>query len=99
MSSFISPVLEAFDSAAFKALANDVRIILVMPKPENFDEFEERYKSRNNSSNFIERRRAEIPSLLELFNGADAYERILLNRGQFLDDALVKHGISLKKRH
>jgi len=96
---FVEPVFEAFDSAEFKALAGsrDVRIILVMPSEENFDEFEARYRARGNGENFIKRRRDDLLVLRELFNNASAYDRTLLSRGQFLDDAIAKHGIELIK--
>lgn len=95
ISPFIDHVFRAYDSSSFKSKVNDVRIILVCPTSNNFDEYVERFKQRGNSDEFIARIKKEFPSLIELFENASNYERIVMKPGQFLSDALEEYGIDL----
>ena len=92
---FIDHVFDAVNSDLFKTKAKDVRVILAAPRRDNFDEYIERFKSRGNSDGFIERRSKEWPTLSDLFENSENYEKITLRPNQFLDDALITHGIAL----
>ena len=94
----ISPFIEAVFNVVHEAKLQDTRVVLVIPEIENFDELEARYHARNTGDEFIERRRADLPICRKLFDSADGYEKIILARGQFLDSALINHGIKLKKK-
>lgn len=98
VSPFIDHVFKAYDSSSFKSRANDTRIILICPAADNFAEYVERFKQRGNSEEFIERRKKEFPSLVDLFEQADNYERIVMKPGQFLSEALEENGIVLNKK-
>ncbi|MCL2440058.1 MAG: hypothetical protein FWD15_06155 [Alphaproteobacteria bacterium] len=93
----ISPFIETVFKAADSYVSDDVRKILVIPAVENFDEIEARFIARNTGAEFIERRRAELPMLREIFDAAEGWEKIVLGRGQFLDDALLQLDVELKE--
>lgn len=95
VSPFIEHVFNAYSSSEFKERAEDVRIILVCPTADIFDEYIERFKQRGNGQEFIDRRVKEFPSLVKLFDSADGYERIVVKSGQYLSSALEEFGISL----
>ncbi len=98
VSPFIEHVFEAYDSYDFKSSIEDVRVILVCPKLDNFDEYVERFKQRGNGPEFIARREKEFSSLVELFQKCDNYERIAIKPGQFLSEALEEYGVALKQK-
>lgn len=95
ISPFIEHVYKAYDSLDFRKNVDNIRIILVFPREDNFLEYVERFKKRGNNEEFIERRRVEFPSLVTLFNEASEYEKILIKPGQYLEDALIEYGINL----
>lgn len=99
VSPFIDHVFKAYDSFSFKSKVNDVRIILVCPTHDNFNEYIERFKQRGNSDEFIVRREKEFPSLIDLFEQANDYERIIMKPGEFLSEALVEYGIDLNSKN
>lgn len=98
VSPFIEHVFKAVDSNKFSNKFKDVKIILVFPTADNFQEYVERFKNRGNGEEFIERRRKEFPSLVELFNNAlsKKYIKIEVKPNKFLSDALEEVGIKLK---
>lgn len=98
VSPFIEHVFKAYDSFEFKSLTEDVRVILVCPTLDNFEEYVERFKQRGNGAEFIARREKEFLSLVELFQKSDNYERITIKPGQFLSEALEEYGIALKPK-
>lgn len=98
VSPFIEHVFNAYDSYNFKSKSGDVRIILVCPERDNFDEYVQRFKQRGNSDEFIDRRQKEFPSLIDLFKQSDNYEKILIKKGEFLSDVLLRNGIELKEK-
>lgn len=100
VSPFIEHVFKAIDSEKFKRNAKDIRIILVFPMSNNFDEYVDRFKKRGNSEEFILRRKKEFKSLIELFDKAsnDDYEKIIIKQKQFLSEALIEYGINLEER-
>ena len=98
VSPFIEHVFKAFDSEYFKSKAHNTRILIVFPERDNFSEYIERFKQRGNSKSFIERRKREFDSLANLFETADNYERIVVGKGEYLSDVLLKRGIKLQKR-
>ena len=98
ISPFIEHVFRAYDSYEFKEKIQDVRVILVCPTKDNFDEYVERFRNRGNNEEFIARRQAEFSSLVDLFNGAEGYEKIVMKPGQFLSEALIESGIELNKK-
>lgn len=98
VSPFIEHVFKAYDSLEFNSSIKDVRVILVCPTLDNFDEYVERFKQRGNGSEFIARREKEFSSLVELFQKSDNYERITIKPGQYLSEALEEYGINLKPK-
>lgn len=98
VSPFIDHVFKAYDSLNFKSRVKDIRVILVCPKANNFAEYVERFKQRGNSDEFIARREKEFPSLIDLFENANNYERIVIKPGQFLSEALEEYGINLNEK-
>lgn len=95
VSPFIEHVFKAYDSSNIKEQVKNLRIILVCPLKENFEEYVERFKRRGNSEEFIARRKEEFSSLVDLFEKANNYERIIIKPGQYLSEALEENGISL----
>lgn len=98
VSPFISHVYTAYNDEDFTDEMCDTRVILVFPERDNFDEYIERFRQRGNSEEFIARRIREFPSLVELFEQANNYERITIKKGQFLADALKDYGIMLHSK-
>ncbi len=95
VSPFIDHVFMAYDNSNLKSQVKDLRVILVCPTRDNFEEYVERFKKRGNSNEFISRREKEFSSLIDLFEQANNYERIVMKPGQFLSDALKEYGIKL----
>jgi len=98
VSPFIDHVFKAYDDSNIKSQIQDLRIILVCPERNNFNEYVERFKKRGNSSEFIARREKEFSSLMDLFDNAKNYEKIVMKSGQFLKEALEEYGIILNKK-
>ena len=89
LSPFIEHVFDAYNAPYFKNQTKDVRKIIVMPHKDNFAEYEQRYLDRKNNAEFIERRRAEFPRMVELFEtAADDYEKIIPAPNQVLAEIL-----------
>ncbi len=95
VSPFINHVFKAFDHFDIRSRVDNLRIILVCPTRDNFQEYVERFKQRGNSDSFIARREKEFPNLVDLFQEANDYERIIMEPGQYLSEALIENGISL----
>ncbi len=98
VSPFIDHVFKAYDDSNIKSQIQDLRIILVCPERNNFNEYVERFKKRGSSSEFIARREKEFSSLMDLFDNAKNYEKIVMKSGQFLKEALEEYGIILNKK-
>ena len=98
ISPFIEHVFKAFDSSDFKTRIDNIRIILVCPERNNFSEYIERFKQRGNSEEFIARREKEFSSLMDLFEQANQYERVVVPQGKFLSEVLEEYGIELKPK-
>ena len=93
-------VITTFIPATYKALCEDaqyenVRIILAVFDPNSFEELAQRYRERNNTEEFIERRRADFPTSIKLFEEAPKVEKVVVKAGEYLADALINHGIEL----
>lgn len=95
VSPFIDHVFKAYDGSNIRSQVENLRTILVCPTRDNFDEYIERFKQRGNSDEFIARREKEFSSLVDLFEQASNYERIIMKPGQYLSEALEENGISL----
>ena len=95
VSPFIDHVFKAYDSSNIALQVENLRIILVCPTRDNFEEYVERFKKRGNSDEFIARREKEFSSLVDLFEQANNYERIIMKPGQYLSEVLEENGISL----
>lgn len=95
VSPFIDHVFKAYASDEFKSKIGDVRIILVCPTRDNFDEYIDRFRQRGNSEEFINRRKKEFPDLLDLFEKANVKEKIIIKKGQYLSQVLEENGIHL----
>jgi len=98
MSSFVPAVYEALNSNEFKENAGNTRIFLVCPKFDCWDEYEARFRARNSDDAFVDRKKAEFPILMALFQKAKGFEKITMKQGQFLSEVLIKHGIKLNKK-
>lgn len=98
VSPFIDHVFKAYDTSDIKYQISDLKIILVCPTKDNFDEYVERFKQRGNSEKFISRREKEFDSLVNLFEQAIDYERIVMKPGQYLSEALKENGINLNSK-
>ena len=98
VSPFIDHVFRAYDSSEFKSVIDNVKVVLVCPMRDNFDEYVQRFKQRGNSDEFIARREKEFSSLVDLFEMANNYEKITIKPGQFLSQALEEHDISLNPK-
>lgn len=92
---FIEHVFNAIDKSELK---KDTKVILVFPMKNNFKEYEDRFKRRGNSEEFILRRKNEFPILADLFNNTSNYEKIIIKPNQFLDEVLIEYGINLNER-
>jgi len=83
-----------YDSKEFRDKMKDARIILACPEKDSIGDYIERYKARNNSEAFIENRKKEFPFIVDKFENAKGYEKVAVQ--QYLDDALINHGIKLQ---
>jgi hypothetical protein len=83
-----------YDSEEFKSKMKGARMILACPSEDGFKTYEERYIARGNSETFIENRRKEFPFIMDKFENAQGYEKVTVH--QYLDTALINHGIELK---
>lgn len=97
VSPFIEHVFKAYDSSKFKSSIDNVRVIIVCPMRDNFEEYVQRFKQRGNTDEFIARREKEFSSLVDLFEMANNYEKIVIKPGKFLSETLEEYGIDLKK--
>ena len=95
VSPFIDHVFKAYDGSNIASQVENLRTILVCPTRDNFDEYVERFKKRGNSDEFIARREKEFSSLVDLFEQANNYERIIMKPRQYLSEALEENGIIL----
>jgi len=84
-----------YDSDDFKEKIKDVRVILVCPERDNFEEYKERFRARGNSEKFIERRKNEFNTLMNIFDSANEYEKVIVKPGRYLSDTLLEYGINL----
>lgn len=98
VSPFVKTVYDAYNSEYFKEKAKDVKTILVCPRLNEFEDYIERFKRRGNSDNFIARRKSEIAAVIELFENARDCQKIVLESGQYLAEALENYGIKLNKK-
>ncbi len=98
VSPFIGHVYEAYRDFNIKEKVTDLRVILVCPTGDNFDEYVKRFKDRGNSDEFIARREKEFASLVDLFEQDKDNEKIVIKKGQFLSEALEEYGISLESK-
>ena len=72
--------------------------LLVYPQRDLLDEYTKRWRERGNSEEFIKTRVAEFHTILDRADSFKNLEKIYLKSGEFLDTALVKHGLELKPR-
>lgn len=86
-----------YQSKEFKDKIKNARVILACPPKECFGDYEKLFKARGNTETFIENRRKEFPRIIEIFENAKS-EKIAVQSGQYLDDALVKYGIKLQPK-
>ena len=89
-----------YESKEFKDKVKGARIILACPHKDSFGEYEKLFKTRDNSETFIENRRKEFPFIVDLFENAQGYEKVVVQQSgqyKYLDGALIKHGIKLQK--
>jgi hypothetical protein len=91
ITTFIPSTYEALRSEIFA----DTKIILAIFNPNNFEELVNRFKVRGNAPEFIDRRRADFPKVVELFNNDKEAFKIIIET--YLDEALKENGISLVK--
>ena len=90
-----------YESKEFKDQIREARIILACPSKESFGEYEKLYRARGNSETFIENRRKEFPFIMDIFENAQGYEKVVVQRSglhKYLGGALIKHGIQLQQK-
>jgi hypothetical protein len=90
-----------YESKEFKNQVKDARVILACPNKESFSEYEKLYKARGNSETFIENRRKEFPFIMDIFENAQGYEKVVVQqsgRHKYLDGTLIEHGIKLQQK-
>ncbi|MCL2383913.1 MAG: hypothetical protein FWC79_07350 [Oscillospiraceae bacterium] len=85
-----------YDSEEFKSKMKGARMILACPLKDSFEMYEKRFIERGNSETFIENRRKEFPVIMDKFENAQGYEKVIVH--QYLDEALIKYGIKLKQK-
>ena len=89
---FATSLLPILDYLANK----NIRIIFAIPNKTCFEYLENLYKLRGNSLEFIERRKNDFLKAHEIIS-SNKYEKIYLNKGEYLLDGLNKIGINFKK--
>lgn len=72
----------------------EVRIILAIKDKEAFADLERIYKDRNNDEDFIKHRREDFEKFYNIVEES-SYEKIILAKGQYLDQALKLKGIEM----
>jgi len=93
----ITPFIPAtYEVLTKKDLNQDVRIILAVFDKNNFEDLAKRYRIRNNTEEFIERRRLDFPNTIKLFEDAENVEKVIVESGKYLADALIDYKIELK---
>jgi hypothetical protein len=91
-----------YQSKEFQDKVQNARIILACPSKESFSEYEKMYRARGNSETFIENRRKEFPFIMDMFENAQGYEKVIVQQSgqyKYLDGALAKHGIKLQQKN
>ena len=91
-------MFKIYESKEFKDKMKGTRKIIVCPSKESFGEYKEKFKARGNSETFIENRRKEFPAIIDIFENAQGYEKICLQSGQYIDSALIEHGVNLQPK-
>ncbi len=98
VSPFIDHVFDAYDQFVIQENCENLRVILVAPRRDNFEEYVERFRNRGNREAFIARREKEFSGLIDLFEQVKGYEKIVIKPLQYLSEALEEYGISLEKK-
>ncbi|MCL2586773.1 MAG: hypothetical protein FWE31_00865 [Firmicutes bacterium] len=86
-----------YDSSQFRDKMKEARIILACPGRNAFNDYIKRYRVRGNSERFIENRQKEFPCIMDKFENAEGYEKVVVD--EYLDDALIKHGVKLFEKN
>lgn len=87
---------KVYDALVNNAKYENTRIVLVVFDEDNFNELADRFRARGNTEEFVERRRLDFPRVIEQFNDAQNVEKIIINGGGYLSDALIAHGVNLR---
>jgi len=95
--SLTEKLFQLYESEEFKSKMKGARMILACPTRDSFDDYIKRYRARGNSEAFIENRQREFPYIMDKFENAQGYEKVVVDR--YLDEALIKFGIVLHKKH
>lgn len=90
---FATSLLEILD---YLESVNDVRIIFAIQKRDSFAQLAESFRKRNNSEEFIERRRNDFEKCHNIISDSK-YEKVYIEDGEFLFDALSKIGVKFSK--
>lgn len=77
-------------------LEKHTRIILAIPTKECFEQIIEVYKIRNNNEEFITRRQNDFNKHYEIITQSK-YEKVYIEKNEYLYDALLKLGVSFEK--
>lgn len=93
VSPFIDHVYEAYKSTEFQSSALDVKVVLVCPRRIDFEEYRHRFAKRGNSPEFISKREREFSDLVDIFENEQKFDKILISKGQFLEDVLKEEKI------
>ncbi|MBI2356882.1 hypothetical protein HYV12_02425 [Candidatus Dojkabacteria bacterium] len=90
---FATSLLEILD---FLKKSSGVRIIFAIQDKESLEDLLQSFKNRGNSEEFIERRRNDFQKCYEII-AQSKFEKVYLNKDEFLSDALVRVGVELEK--
>ncbi len=83
------PYLEYFEK-------QNIRIIIAIQSKDSFDDLIETLKKRGNDFEFIERRKNDFLKVHSIIENLK-YEKVYLNKNEYLYDAFLKLGITLTK--
>ncbi|MCL2755734.1 MAG: hypothetical protein FWE45_01635 [Firmicutes bacterium] len=91
-------LFELYLNEDFKQKMKGARIIVACPRKNDFAEYKKRFEERGNIETFIENRQKEFSFIMDTFENMQDFEKIIIKPGQFLDQALIGHGIQLKPK-
>lgn len=77
-------------------LGDDVRIILALPHPDDFETLAKRFRERGNPETFVDLVRDNFLKCHELYKNYKNGEYLVIPPKKYLADALIEYGINLE---